>query len=183
MTRHLILAYDDLYSIEYFHDRLRPYWRRNGAQAADLLSEAERDHASPAERCEAFDRELMGDLERVGGLEYARLAALAYRQSLAAQKLVADEKGEPLLFPKENFSNGCIGTVDVIYPAAPVLLLLNSKLARASVEPVLDYARSGRWHFPFLPTIWELTRWPTARFTEDASKPKRTRCRWKSRTT
>ncbi len=151
ISRHLILTYDDLYSIEYFHHRLRPYWRRNGAQAADLLSEAERDHASLAERSEEFDRELMGDLERVGGLEYARLAALAYRQSLAAQKLVADEKGEPLLFPKENFSNGCIGTVDVIYPAAPILLLLNSKLARASVEPVLDYASSGRWQFPFAP--------------------------------
>ena len=151
MTRHLILAYDDLYSIEYFHHRLRPYWRRNGAQAADLLTGAERDHASLAERSEAFDRELMGDLERVGGLEYARLAALAYRQSLAAQKLVADEKGEPLLFPKENFSNGCIGTVDVIYPAAPILLLLNSRLARASVEPVLEYASLGRWHFPFAP--------------------------------
>ena len=151
ISRHLILAYDDLYSIEYFHHRLRPYWRRNGAQAADLLTEAERDHASLAERCEAFDRELMSDLERVGGLEYARLAALAYRQSLAAQKLAADEKGEPLLFPKENFSNGCIGTVDVIYPAAPILLLFNSKLARASVVPVLDYASSGRWHFPFAP--------------------------------
>jgi hypothetical protein len=36
-------AYDDLYSIEYFHQRLRPYWRRNGAQAADLLATAERD--------------------------------------------------------------------------------------------------------------------------------------------
>jgi len=151
ISRHLILAYDDLYSIEYFHHRLRPYWRRNGAQAADLLTQAERDHASLAERCEVFDRELMDDLERVGGLEYARLAALAYRQSLAAQKLAADEKGEPLLFPKENFSNGCIGTVDVIYPAAPILLLFNSRLARASVVPVLDYASSGRWHFPFAP--------------------------------
>ncbi len=150
-TRHLILAYDDLYSIEYFHHRLRPYWRRNGAEAAELLSEAERDHASLTERCKAFDRELMGDLERVGGLEYARLAALAYRQSLAAHKLVADEKGEPLFFPKENFSNGCIGTVDVIYPAAPILLLFNTKLLRASVVPVLDYATSGRWRFPFAP--------------------------------
>ena len=28
VSRHLLLAYDDLYSIEYFHHRLRPYWRR-----------------------------------------------------------------------------------------------------------------------------------------------------------
>ena len=86
ISRHLILAYDDLYSIEFFHHRLRPYWRRNGAQAAALLTQAERDHASLAERCEVFDRELMHDLERVGGLKYARLAALAYRQSLASGK-------------------------------------------------------------------------------------------------
>ena len=46
LARHLLLAYDDLYSIEYFHQRLRPYWRRNGAQAADLLTTAERDYDS-----------------------------------------------------------------------------------------------------------------------------------------
>src|SRR5215831_13647991 len=114
IRQHLILAYDDLYSIEYFHRRLRPYWRRQGAEASDLLGEAERDYLPLTRRCEAFDRELMGDLERIGGAKYARLCALAYRQSLAAHKLVADENGEPLFVPKENFSNGCIGTVDVI---------------------------------------------------------------------
>jgi hypothetical protein len=151
IRRHLILAYDDLYSIEYFHRRLRPYWRRRGTEASDLLGEAERDYLPLTRRCEAFDRELMGDLERIGGAKYARLCALAYRQSLAAHKLVADENGEPLFFPKENFSNGCIGTVDVIYPTSPILLLFNTKLLRASLVPVFDYASSGRWHFPFAP--------------------------------
>src|ERR1051325_5414260 len=36
VSRFLILAYDDLYSIEYMHSKLRPYWRRNGWEAADL---------------------------------------------------------------------------------------------------------------------------------------------------
>ena len=46
-------------------------------------------------------------------------------QAFAAHKLVADADGTALYFPKENFSNGCIGTVDVFYPSAPIFLLLN----------------------------------------------------------
>ena len=152
VTRHLVLAYDDLYSIEYFHQRLRPYWRRNGAQAAELLTTAERDYNSLRAESEKFDGQLMADLTRVGGEKYARLAALAYRQSVAAHKLVAAPDGQtPYYFPKENFSCGCISTVDVIYPAAPVLLLLNPHLVEASLAPVMDYVRTGKWPFPYAP--------------------------------
>ena len=79
-----------------------PKGRRNGAEAKDLLTRAARDYASLESRCRNFDRELMADLTRVGGTEYARLAALAYRQSIAANKLAANPDGAPLLFPKEN---------------------------------------------------------------------------------
>jgi hypothetical protein len=152
VARHLVLAYDDLYSIEYFHQRLRPYWRRNGAQAADLLTNAERDYETLRTKSGNFDRELMADLARVGGEKYARIAALAYRQSLSAHKLVAAPDGQtPYYFPKENFSCGCISTVDVIYPAAPVLLLLNPHLVEASLAPVMDYVQAGKWPKPFAP--------------------------------
>jgi hypothetical protein len=150
-SRHLILAYDDIYSIEYLHHRLRPYWRRKGCEAKDLLANSARDYESLQAQCQSFDQELMEDLSRIGGAKYARLTALAYRQSLAAQKLVADAKGNPLFFPKENFSNGCIGTVDVIYPAAPILLFLNPALLKASLVPLFDYADSAQWRFPFAP--------------------------------
>ena len=151
VSRYLILAYDDLYSIEYFQRAERPWWRRNGADAAELLRNARRDHDSLLERSRAFDDELMADMRTVGGEEYARLGALAYRQTLAAHQLAADADGTAMFFPKENFSNGCISTVDVIYPSAPFTLLFNPLLLKAQLEPVLQYARMSRWPWPFAP--------------------------------
>ena len=160
VSRHVVIAYDDLFSIEYLNRRLRPYWRRNGAGAADLLKWAIRDYASLEARCTAFDRKLMDDLRNAGGEDYARLAALAYRQTLAAHKLTADADGNPLLFSKENFSNGSIDTVDVTYPSSPFFLLFNARLLQAQLEPILDYAELPRWHFPFAPH--DLGRYPLA---------------------
>ena len=67
------------------------------------------------------------------------LAVLAYRQTLAAHALAADVDGHPMLFPKENFSNGCISTVDVLYPSAPFFLFFQPKLLEAQLLPVLEY--------------------------------------------
>jgi hypothetical protein len=151
VERHVILAYDDQFSIEYFHRALRPYWREGGAGASNLLQQAAGQYANLLDRCRRFDGELAADLTAAGGEKYAALALLAYRQSLAAQKLAADIDGTPLLFPKENFSNGCIATVDVIYPAAPLLLLVNVELAKATLRPILEYSLLPRWKFPFAP--------------------------------
>ncbi len=150
-TRYLMIAYDDIYSIEFFERRERPWWRRNGADAADLLRMGRHDHDALLEKSKTFDEQLMADMRAVGGEKYARLAALAYRQTLAAHKLVADVDGTPMFFPKENFSNGCIATVDVIYPSAPFTLLFNPRLLRAQLQPVLKYASLERWRWPFAP--------------------------------
>ncbi len=147
----LMLAYDDEFSIQYFKHNLRPYWRRNGDDAAALLKKAAADYESLKKRCEQFDAELMADLRQAGGEKYAQICALAYRQCVAANKVVADANGAPLMFPKENFSNGCIGTMDVIYPMAPQFLLFSPSLTKAMLVPILDYAASPRWRWPFAP--------------------------------
>jgi hypothetical protein len=151
VSRWLMLAYDDVYSIRYFAKDLRAYWRRHGATLETVLPIAARDRASLEKQALAFDAELTKDLTAVGGAKYAAIGALAFRQTFAATKLVADERGQPLLFPKENFSNGCIGTVDVIYPMAPQYLLFGPSLAKALIVSNLDYASSPRWTFPFAP--------------------------------
>lgn len=161
VRRYAILAYDDIFSIEYFHRKLRPYWRRaRGAGPAEMLKAAAVDFESLRERCSRFDQELIEDLVAAGGPEYAALAVLAYRQTLAAHKLTVDWDGTPLYFSKENFSNGCIGTVDVTYPSSPFFLLLNPQLLKAQLRPVLDYAQSPRWRWPFAPH--DLGQYPLA---------------------
>jgi hypothetical protein len=151
VSRRVLLAYDDVFSIEYFYRKLRPYWRRGGWEAADLLEAAARDYEALAKRCRAFDEDLVADMKKAGGDKYAALATLAYRQSLAAHKLAVDIDGTPLFFPKENFSNGCISTVDVIYPEAPMYLFMSPALMRALMTPVFEYARGTEWTFPFAP--------------------------------
>ncbi len=156
----VILAYDDGFSVEYMQRRLRPFWRREGMTAADLIRATRRQFSDIRARCRAYDEELMADLRAVGGEKYARLAALAFRQCLGAHKLVADLDGTPLFFSKENFSNGCMGTVDVSYPSSPFFLLLNPDLLEAMLTPILDYAASARWKFPFAPH--DIGRYPLA---------------------
>ena len=151
VARTLMLAYDDEYSINWMGRRLRPYWRRNGMDAMGLLTVAARDYPRLNQRSIAFDNELMADLRAVGGEKYARICALAHRQALAAQKLVADANGAPLSFSKENNSNGSVGTVDVMYPASPQMMLLSPTLLKATMEPILEYSSDARWPFPFAP--------------------------------
>jgi hypothetical protein len=151
VSRWLMLAYDDLYSIQYMQKNLRPYWRRNGWEAADLLKAAAKDYESLQKRCAAFDKGLTADLTKAGGEKYAKLCALAYRQCFAAGKFVADENGQPLQFCKENHSNGCISTSDVFYPMSPQFILFGPSLTKAFLVPFMNYAASDRWKFPFAP--------------------------------
>ncbi len=151
VSRHVLLGYDDLYSVEYMHQRLLPYWREEFSDFGALLKSAERDYEPLEKRAEKYDADLEADLEQAGGAEYAAIATLAFRQAIAAHKLVEDANGIPFFMPKENFSNGSISTVDVIYPSSPMFLFLNPKLVEAQLEPVMRYAESKQWKFPFAP--------------------------------
>jgi hypothetical protein len=159
-SSYFILAYDDLYSIEFLQRKLRPYWRRIGFGIEELLTAAHRDFAPLARRSEQFDEELTADLVKAGGPRYAAVAVLAYRQAIAAHKLVRDIDNRPLHFSKENFSNGCIATVDVTYPGAPLFLLLQPRLIRAQLDPIFIYASTGRWPWPYAPH--DLGQYPLA---------------------
>lgn len=150
VSGHVLIGYDDLYSIQYFGENRMPYWKRDGQ--VDMHAALERGEASYREvmrRCAAFDSSLMAEATAAGGKKYAELCALAYRQAFAAHKLVTDKEGTLLFFSKENFSNGSIGTVDITYPSAPLFLYYNTELAKALMNHIFYYSESGRWTKPF----------------------------------
>jgi hypothetical protein len=149
-TGFIMLAYDDIESIQYFGTNLKAWWAKGGQVAFDeVLTSAANDYAKIIERCDEADQKIYRDALEAGGENYARLCMLAYRQSIAAHKLVKDPQGNILFLSKENFSNGSIGTVDVTYPSAPLFLKYNPELLKGMLNPIFYYTESGKWTKPF----------------------------------
>ena len=144
-------AYDDVYSIEYFHKPLKSYWNNDGKTIETAISEAINDYVTIKKECDEFSLKLYNDAKNSGGEEYAEILSLAYRQVIAAHKVVVDENGEILFVSKECFSNGCAATVDVTYPSIPMFLLYNPELVKGMLRPVYKYAESDEWIYDFAP--------------------------------
>ena len=159
-TAYIALAYDDLQAINYFGCTRKAYWADDGETALEMIDKAISQHDSILARLEVFDSQLMNDAHKLAGEEYALLCALAYRQSIAAHKLIRDEDGEIIFLSKENFSNGCIGTVDVSYPSTPLYLLFNPELVKGMIRPVIKFAKLPVWQYDFAPH--DVGRYPYA---------------------
>ncbi|EIJ37429.1 protein of unknown function (DUF1793) [Galbibacter orientalis DSM 19592] len=146
----IMLGYDDLYSIQYFGENLRPWWNKDGSNSIEKeLNKAANSYSEVIAQCNTFDQNLHEKAVNAGGEAYAKLCEIAYRQSIAAHKLVESPKGELLFLSKENFSNGCINTVDVTYPSAPLYLLYNPDFLKGMLTGIFYYSESGRHTEPF----------------------------------
>lgn len=147
---YLMVAYDDIKSIQYFGDNLKAWWTKDGKVTIDeVLKTAAIEHDLVMNRCNEFDKKLWNETSEAGGRNYADLCVLAFRQSIAAHKLVKDNQGNLLFLSKENFSNGSIGTVDVTYPSAPLFLKYNPELLKGMLNPIFHFSESGKWTKPF----------------------------------
>ena len=150
-TATVVFAYDDIYSVKYFGEPLKAYWKRNGDTCEQIIGKAFSDYDTFKARCDEFDKALCRDAVSAGGEKYAELLRLAVRQIMAACKLVIKKNGEILYITKECLSNGCAATVDVAYPTIPFFLLYNPALAEAMIRPVYEYVSSGKWPYEFAP--------------------------------
>lgn len=146
----ITIAYDEIKPIEYFGKPVEEYYKKNYASFADMVKAAVEEYPAVRVLCDEFDEKLMAEAKAVGE-DYAYIAAFAFRQAIAAHKLIADEDGKVVFLSKECHSNGCIGTMDVTYPSIPLFLKYNPELVLGMLRPIIRYANSEAWPFDFAP--------------------------------
>lgn len=146
----IVVAYDDVHSINYFGDILDAWCMKEYGCFDNAVRAAIADSAETFARCEKFDKEFTARLEKYGE-DYAKVAALTYRQAIAAHKLVRGKNDEVLFFSKECFSNGCIATLDITYPSAPLFLIFNPELVKGMLRPIVRQAEDPAWPHDFAP--------------------------------
>lgn len=159
-TADFVLAYDDILSINYFGQWRRAYWTKVYASIQDAIAAAFLDKEEVLQKAQRFDRELQRKAEEIGGAEYAFICNMAYRQTVAAHKLITDEEGNIIFLSKENDSNGCVGTVDVSYPSVPLFLLFNTEYVKGMLRPIFRFADCDVWEADYAPH--DVGRYPYA---------------------
>lgn len=92
----------------------------------------------------SLDARIQKDSVNAAGQDYATLTTLAVRQAFAGLQY-AGTPSKPYIFLKEISSNSDIQTVDVIFPAYPIVLYLNPALGRYLLDPLFENQESGAY--------------------------------------
>ena len=163
-----IIAYDDVYSIDYFGDKLKGLWAEKFTSIDEAMKYCKDNHQEILQKVKAWEKKILDDSAEFGEA-YQTILIAAARQVLAAHKLVRNKDGELLYMSKECHSNGCINTVDVSYPAMPMYLLYAPELVKAMLTGIFHFAESDLWNVDFAPH--DIGRYPLACGQVYALKP------------
>ena len=160
-SSYALIGYDEIEDIEYFYKRYKGYWAHEGAVSIfDMIQRMNREYSGIMKRCRQLDKTIYDDAFAAGNKQYADILSACYRHVIAAHKLFRDDEGNLLFFSKENNSNGCVNTVDLTYPEAPLFLCYNPELQKAMMTSIFEYSYSGRWTKPF--AAHDLGQYPKA---------------------
>lgn len=108
-----------------------------------------------------LDTRIQTDSVKAHSQDYATITTLAVRQTFGALQF-AGNATKPYIFLKEISSNSDIQTVDVIFPAFPILLYLNPRLIAPLLDPLFENQETpGRYPNQF--AEHDLGTFPVAR--------------------
>nr|GAT61417.1 predicted protein [Mycena chlorophos] len=131
-------------AITYQGSAVNAYWLNYWSNYQGLVQFFYNDLPNAISRANSLDAQIANTANAANGAHYEAIVALAARQAFGGMEFVGSES-EPWLILKEISSDGNVQTVDVIYPAIPVLYYLNGDLVRYILNPLMDYMESGLW--------------------------------------
>ena len=144
-SSYMMIGYDEIKDIRYFGQDYPGYWARNGKTITEAFDDFRDNYDSNMRRAREQDQIIYDDALASANRQYAELLSGVYRQVLAAHKLFQDDGGRLLYFSKENNSNGCVNTVDLTYPSAPLFLMYNTDLQKGMMTSIFEYSKTRRW--------------------------------------
>eukprot|EP00927_Polykrikos_kofoidii_P005633 TRINITY_DN12233_c0_g1_i1.p1 TRINITY_DN12233_c0_g1~~TRINITY_DN12233_c0_g1_i1.p1 ORF type:complete len:747 (+),score=96.79 TRINITY_DN12233_c0_g1_i1:249-2243(+) len=164
------VALDEIVAIKYYGERLPPLWRRDlpvgDADAVPwaLVNNITSRYRELTAACVKQDMKVETMAENAGGREYAALAALVYRQVISSLVLTWRPKtSEIWYFLKESSTNGDLSTIDLWWPASPMLLALQPSLMVPALVPLLEFmANNTPEPWPHLYAAHDLGQYPIA---------------------
>lgn len=137
-------------AVSYQGTPVPPLWLSYWPDWQQMLAAFTDDAPAARARADKLDARMTADATKAGGPKYAAMCALALRQAFGGTELVGTAQ-KPWMFVKEISSDGNISTVDILYPSFPVFLYTNPYLLRLQLDPLFDYAESGKWPQKFAP--------------------------------
>ncbi|KAJ6486403.1 DUF1793-domain-containing protein [Mycena vitilis] len=127
------------------------YFRNQFSNISDAIKSFLNDYLTALTRNSKFDAQVQSDAMAISA-DYAAIVALSTRQTLGATEITISKNGDGsfntgdvLLFMKEISSDGNVNTVDVIFPAYPLLLYVNPLLAKYLLAGLFEYQATGQY--------------------------------------
>ena len=173
----LTVGYDDNVSMEYFGHSFKPLFSKDTPNYQDHLFNYLNRFNELKPIILALSDQISSELQNSSGgnnYKYAEIGSLAYRQLTGSLKIVYnDVLNITWAFMKEISSDGDVSTVDVIYPASPLILFKNLDLFVMILHPILSYANNETqkygnfipYNLPWAPH--HLGVWPTCNIRPD----------------
>ncbi|KAK7754712.1 hypothetical protein SLS62_003270 [Diatrype stigma] len=126
----------------------------------DAMTFFYKDYSESSKLATDLDNKVASDSLAAAGQDYLTITSLSVRQTFGALQFTGTAD-DPLVFLKEISSNSDIQTVDVIFPALPLLLYLNPNLVAYLLKPLFLNQENG--HYPRTNAIHDLGTFPLAK--------------------
>lgn len=137
-------------------DRSLYFWSQY-SDAASLIKAFLQGYQDALSQATGFDSQVENDASAISE-DYAGIVALSIRQAMGSMEVTISKTNDGswntddvLVFMKEISSDGNINTVDVIFPAWPVLLYTNPILGKHLLEVLFRYQATGQY-----PNAWSV---------------------------